>query len=78
MSDLDPETRRRYLAAIANLPWMQREIFRLHAVEKLSYPDIAWLLRINVRTVERHLAKALYKIGKQIDGEQLRWWERWF
>lgn len=78
MSELDPDMRRKYRAAFDNLPWVQREIFRLHAVEKLSYPEIAWLLGINVRTIERQLAKALYKIGKQIEGEPLRWWERWF
>jgi RNA polymerase sigma-70 factor (ECF subfamily) len=78
MSDVDPELRRKYRAAFAKLPWMQREIFRLNAVEKLSYPEMAWLLGINVRTVERQLAKALYKIGKQMDGERLSWWERWF
>jgi len=78
MPDLDPEMRRRYRQAFANLPWVQREIFRLHAVENLSYPEIALLLGTNIRTVERQLAKALYKIGKQIDGESLRWWERWF
>jgi len=77
MSDLDPQMRRRYRQAFANLPWVQREIFRLHAVENLSYPEIALLLRTNIRTVERQLAKALYKIGRQIDGEPLRWWERW-
>lgn len=78
MSDLDPELRRKYRAAFARLPWVQREVFRLHAVEDYSYEEIAFLLRTNVLTVERQLAKALYKITKQMDGERLSWWERWF
>ncbi len=72
MPRLDPKMRRKYLEAIANLPWVQREIFKLHAIEQLSYPEIALLLGTNVRTIERQLAKALYKIGKQVDGEPLR------
>ena len=75
---IDSELRRKYGAAFAELPWVQREVFRLHAVEDYSYEEIAFLLRTNVRTVERQMAKALYKIAKQMDGEQLSWRERWF
>jgi len=77
MSDADDELQRRYRAAFAKLPWVQREVFRLHAVDDYSYGEIAFLLRTNVRTVERQMAKALYKITKQMDGERLSWWERW-
>ena len=78
MSDVQTEQLRRYRAAFDNLPWVQREVFRLHAVEDYSYAEIAFLLRTNVRTVERQMAKALYKIAKQMDGCSLNWWERWF
>jgi len=78
MSDADTEQLRRYRAAFDNLPWIQREVFRLHAVEDYSYAEIAFLLRTNVRTVERQMAKAIYKIAKQMDGCSLSWWERWF
>ena len=78
MSDVDPEVRRRYRAAFASLPWLQREIFWLNAVEGHSYEEIAFLLRTNVPTVQRQIAKAIYKIDKQLDGHPLRWWERWF
>jgi RNA polymerase sigma factor (sigma-70 family) len=78
MPDLHAEQLRRYRAAFDNLPWVQREIFRLHAVEDYSYAEIAFLLRTNVRTVERQMAKAIYKIAKQVDGHGLSWWERWF
>jgi DNA-directed RNA polymerase specialized sigma24 family protein len=78
MCDLHTEQLRKYRAAFDNLPWVQREIFRLHAVEDYSYEKIAFLLRTNVLTVERQMAKALYKMTKQMDGERLSWWERWF
>jgi len=78
MSEDDVQLRRSYQAAFANLPWIQREVFRLHAVEDYSYAEIAFLLRTNVRTVERQMAKAIYKIAKQMDGYPLNWWERWF
>jgi len=78
MSDAQTEQLRKYRAAFENLPWVQREVFRLHAVEDYSFAEIAFLLRTNVRTVERQMAKAIYKIAKQIDGDPLSWWERWF
>jgi len=78
MSDLDPELRQKYQAAFDNLPWVQREIVRLYAIEDYSYAEIAFLLRTNLRTVERQMAKAIYKITKQMDGHRLSWWERWF
>lgn len=76
--DDEAAIRRRYREAFANLPWVQREIFWLHRLEGLSYPEIAWLLRVNEHYVERQLAKALYKICKQMEGMPLHWWERWF
>lgn len=78
MSDAHTEQLRRYRAAFENLPWVQREVFRLHAVEDYSYAEIAFLLRTNVLSVERQMAKAITKIAKQMDGHRLSWWERWF
>lgn len=63
--------------AIANMPWIQREIFQLHRLEDYSYAEIAWLLRVSERYVERQMARAIYKLAKQLDGERLSWWERW-
>jgi len=77
-SDVDPEAQRRFEEAFANLPWVQREVFRLHAVDGCSYAEIAWLLRTGERTVERQMARAIYKLAKQMDGHKLSWSERWF
>jgi RNA polymerase sigma factor (sigma-70 family) len=78
VSDHDPQARRKLEEALANLPRIQREVFRLHAVDSYSFSEIAWLLRINEQTVERQLAKAICKLSKQMEGHPLRWWERWF
>lgn len=78
MSDYLEETRRKYRAAIANLPWLQREVFELSRLHDLSYAEIGVLMGLSPRYIERQFAKALYKIGKQIDGEKLSWWERLF
>jgi DNA-directed RNA polymerase specialized sigma24 family protein len=78
MSDHDPKPRPNLEGAIAKLPWVQREIYKLHAVEAYSYAEIAWLLRTNELTVERQMAKVMYKLCKQMKGHPLRWWERWF
>jgi RNA polymerase sigma factor (sigma-70 family) len=77
MSDhLDHETVRRYRAAISNLPWLQRKVFELSRFEDLSYAEIGELMGLSPRYIERQFAKALYNIGRQIDGEKLSWWER--
>jgi RNA polymerase sigma-70 factor (ECF subfamily) len=79
MSDSpDPDLLRRIEAAMMNLPRKQREIFMAHRVHNMSYREIAERTGLSARQVERHLARALYKLAKQIDGRWLSWWERWF
>lgn len=75
---IDRKTERKFVAAFSRLPWVQREVFRLHATEGYSYAEIAWLLNVGERFVERQMAKAIYKLAKQMDGETLHWCERWF
>ena len=74
----DPDTLRRLRAAVANLPRRQREIFLAHRLDDLSYLDIAGSMGLSVRRVERQIARAIYKIAKQMDGQRLSWWERLF
>ena len=77
MSDqLDPHTRQLYLDAISNLPWLQRKVFELSCWSNLSYAEIGVLTGLSPRYIERQFAKALYKVGKQVDGGRLTWWER--
>ncbi len=78
MSVSEPEAGHKLETAFAHLPWIQREIFMLHHFEGLTYREIAWLLRVSERTVERQMSKAIYKLARQMDGFALSWWERWF
>lgn len=79
MSDTpDPEFLRRLEDAMSNLPRLQREIFMAHRLDDMSYEEIARRTGLTVRQVERHMARALYKLAKQMDRRKLSWWERWF
>jgi RNA polymerase sigma-70 factor (ECF subfamily) len=79
MSDLsDPDLLRRLDAAVASMPRKQREIFLAHRLDDLSYAEIADRTGLSVRQVERQMARAIYKLCKQMDGHSLNWWERWF
>ncbi len=74
----DPDLLRRMEDAMRAMPKMQREIFLAHRLDDMSYGEIAERTGLTVRQVERHMAKAIYKLVKQMDGEKLSWWERWF
>jgi RNA polymerase sigma-70 factor (ECF subfamily) len=75
---VDPELLRRIEDAVSKLPKLQREIFLAHRLDDMPYREIASRTGLSPRQVERHIAKALYKIVKQLDGSSLTWWERWF
>ncbi len=79
MSDTpDTDLPRRMKKAMLKLPRLQREIFVAHRLENLSYEEIGRRTGLSVHQVERHMARAIYKLAKQIDGQKLSWWERWF
>jgi RNA polymerase sigma-70 factor (ECF subfamily) len=79
MSDTsDRDQQRRMQEALGKLPKVQREIFLAHRVDDLSYREIARRTGLTPRQVERHMAGAIYKLVKQMDGGKLSWWERWF
>lgn len=69
---------RRIEAALLKLPPRERDIFLAHRVWGLSYRDIAHRSGLSERRVERLIARALYKVDKQLEGLELSWWERWF
>jgi RNA polymerase sigma-70 factor (ECF subfamily) len=74
----DPDLLRRLEEAVGNMPRKQREIFLAHRVHDLSYEEIGRRTGLTVRQVEHQMAKAIYKLAKQMDGRKLSWWERWF
>jgi RNA polymerase sigma factor (sigma-70 family) len=74
----DPELLRWLDEAMRNIPKLQREIFMAHRLDDMPYGEIARRTGLTVRQVERHIARALYKLTKQMDGRKLSWWERRF
>jgi RNA polymerase sigma-70 factor (ECF subfamily) len=79
MSDApDPDLLRRLEQAMLNIPKLQREIFMAHRLDNMSYVEIAHRTGLTVRQVERHMARAIYKLSKQLDGGKLSWCERRF
>jgi RNA polymerase sigma-70 factor (ECF subfamily) len=79
MSDeVDPEQIRRLETAVSRLPHKQRQIFLAHRLDALSYDEIARRTGLTERAVEHHMARAIYKLVKQMDGGKLSWWERLF
>jgi RNA polymerase sigma-70 factor (ECF subfamily) len=63
------QMRRRYREIVDSLPPRTRDVFLLHRVDELGYRDIAERLDISIRTVEWHVAQAIYRIGRELDGE---------
>ena len=66
---LAKETLSRLLEAIATLPQRTQDVFVLRALENMKYRDIAELMGISVRAVEKHMAKALAHAGAALDDD---------
>lgn len=74
----DPDFLKRVEDALLNMPRIQREIFLAIRIDDMSYEEIGRRNGLTVKQVERHFARSLYKLAKQMDGERLSWWERRF
>jgi RNA polymerase sigma factor (sigma-70 family) len=56
-------------ASIARLPLKVRQAISLRAFEELSYREVAEAMGISVRTVEKHLARALADLREAVAGD---------
>ncbi|MFN3727558.1 MAG: sigma factor-like helix-turn-helix DNA-binding protein [Allosphingosinicella sp.] len=74
----DPDLLRHLEEALLNMPRIQREIFLAIRLDHMSYEEVGRRTGLTVKRVERHFARSLYKLMKQMDGERLSWWERLF
>lgn len=74
---IDTELLARTEAALLTLPRFTRNVFLAHRIDDLSYAEIARRTGTSVGRVEREMMRALYGIGRAMDGNPLRWWERW-
>lgn len=53
-------------AALETMPARTREVFLLHRVADLAYPEIADWLGIDADTVEREVAEAILHLGSEL------------
>jgi RNA polymerase sigma factor (sigma-70 family) len=74
----DADLQERLEEALLNMPRIQREIFLAIRLDDMSYEEIGRRTGLTVKQVERHFARSLNKLVKQMDGERLSWWERRF
>jgi RNA polymerase sigma-70 factor (ECF subfamily) len=63
------ERLRRALAVIDQMPPKRKEVFLLHRIDDLSYPQIARRLGISAKTVEKHMALAMLQLAREVDRE---------
>lgn len=61
------ETVSQVVAALDDLPMRTRDVFVLRGFEKYKYTEIARMMNISTRTVEKHMAKALAYLGHALD-----------
>jgi RNA polymerase sigma-70 factor (ECF subfamily) len=55
-----------FVESVDNLPELTRNVFLLHHVKGLTYPQIAKQLDVSTRTVERHIAQALTSLERKL------------
>ena len=63
----EQEFKERLEQAIAGLPEKNRIVFLLNRIEKMTYREIAELLEISVKAVEKRMHKALVELRKLSD-----------
>ena len=53
-----------FVAGVESLPEQMRDVFLLHHLKGLTYPQIAAKLGISLRTTERHMEQALLRLHR--------------
>lgn len=69
----DPKMRRMH-RAVASLPALHREVFRLARVEDLSTDEIAVRLGLSKRQARRHFVYALVMLVRSMDRQERDGW----
>ena len=62
----EKEFLKRLNAAIASVPEKKREVFLLNRIDKMTYREIAEILGVSVKTVEKRMQDALIILRKKI------------
>lgn len=62
----EQEFMQRLQKAVSALPEKQREVFLLNRIDKMTYKEIAHLLELSVKAVEKRMSQALIALREQI------------
>ena len=73
----EPDRLRQLKHALAKLDEVSRAVFLMSAAEGFSYAEIAEQLGISTEAVERHMARALYRLAEHIARMERPWWRLW-
>lgn len=66
------EALERMQAAIARLPARCREVYLMHRIEGMTYPEIAHRCGISSKAVEKHISRALRLLRAQLEAGTTR------
>ena len=72
----DAEILARLERAMRTMRRHTREDFLAHRLHDMPYREIAERTGLTLRQVERHMAKAICRLCRELDEEPRRWWER--
>lgn len=75
--DADPELLR-IDRTLRRMPSLIRNIFLVHRLDNFTLPEIAERTGLTVAQVERHVAKAMYRLLRAANGKPVPWWQRLF
>ncbi len=62
----EKEFHKKLKRAIANLPDKQREVFLLSRIDKKKYSEIATIVGVSVKAIEKRMSKALVTLNEHI------------
>lgn len=72
--EIEDPTMRRMHRAVASLPALHREVFRLARAEDLSTEEIAGRLGLSKRQARRHFVYALVMLMRSMDRQEQEGW----
>jgi len=76
-SEVDPAEVDRVYDALRRLPRRQRAIFLAIRIDDLSYAEIAEQTGLSLAGVEKHFARAIGNLMRNMHDPKRHWWRRW-
>ncbi|MBX2924328.1 MAG: sigma-70 family RNA polymerase sigma factor [Chitinophagaceae bacterium] len=68
------QTNKELMKAIAAMPPIRKQVFEMNRLKGMRYKEIAELLSVSVKTVEKHMSKALQQIKPLLKSATAIWY----